>query len=186
MAELSNPLLQQAQDKVEAGLTPQNRADYTKIVVAGLHIALDKGPDGILASIGKSKDPITDAAKGAISLVMIMRKEAKGVMPPKAMVPAALTLMLKALDFVDRSKIAKVGQPELVRAMHVFTDFVLARFGISKAGLQNAAVRVHQITQDPTAMAKLNMKAGFTRHPMAASPTPLPPGPGGLINGPAS
>jgi precorrin isomerase len=94
--------------------------------------------------------------------------------------------MLKALDFVDRSKIAKVGQPELVRAMHVFTDFVLARFGISKAGLQNAAVRVHQITQDPTAMAKLNMKAGFTRHPMAASPTPLPPGPGGLINGPAS
>jgi hypothetical protein len=35
-------------------------------------------------------------------------------------------------------------------------------------------------------MAAINLKAGFTRHPDAATPTPLPPGPGGLINGPAA
>jgi hypothetical protein len=185
MTELSNPLLQATEAKIEGNLTPENRANYLKIVVAGLHIGLDKGQDGLLASLAKSKDPIADAAKGAVSLVIIMRKQAHGVMPMKAAVPAALTLMLKALDFVDRSKIAQVGNPELVRATHIFTDTMFARMGISKAGLQNAATRVHAITQDPVSMAKINLKAGFTRHPDAATPTPLPPGPGGLINGPA-
>ncbi len=115
--------------------------------------------------------------------MIILRKQARGVMPVKAMVPAAMTLMLKALDFVDRSKIVAVGQPELVRATHIFTDTMFARLGITKAGLANATQRVHAITQDPQAMAAINLKAGLTRHPMAATPTPLPPGPGGLING---
>lgn len=186
MAELNNPLLQQAEDKIEAGLTPENAANYQKIVVAGLHVGLDKGADGLMAQLARSKDPIADAAKGAVSVVLILRKEAKGVMPVKALVPAAMTLMLRALDFIDRAKIAPVGQPELVRATHIFGDFMFARFGISKAGLANAAQKVHAITQDPVAMTKIQMKAGFLRHPDAATPTPLPPGPRGLINGGAA
>lgn len=182
--ELSNQLLQQAEEKVESGLTPDNRGNYLKIVVAGQHVALDKGPNGILASLAKSQDPISDAAKGAVSLVLILRKQAHGVMPLKAMVPAAMTLMLKALDFADRSKIVKVGNPELVRATHIFTDTIFARFGITKAGLANAASKVHALTQSPEAMAKISLKAGLTRHPDAAVPTPLPAGQvGGLING---
>jgi len=186
MSELSSPLLQQTQDQVESGLVPENRQNYTKIVVAGMHLALDKGPNGLMASLAKSRDPVADAAKGAVSLMVIMRKQAHGIMPMKAAVPAALTLMLKGLDFIDRSKIAPVGQPELVRATHIFADFLFARFGITKAGLANAAVKVHAITRDPQAMAAINLKAGFTRHPDAATPTPLPPGPGGLIYGPAA
>lgn len=182
-SELSNPLLQQAEDKVESGLTPDNRANYMKVVVAGMHVALDKGPDSLLASLAQSKDPVADAAKGAISLVLILRKQAHGVMPLKAMVPAAMTLMLKALDFADRSKIAQIGEPELVRATHIFTDTMFARFGITKAGLANAASKVHGLTQDPQAMAAINLKAGLTRHPDAATPTPLPGGAPGLING---
>ena len=178
VGEMSNQLLQQTENKVESGLTPENRANYIKIVVAGMHVGLDKGPQGLLGSLQNSKDPIGDAAKGAVSLVIILRQQAKGVMPLKAMVPAAMTLMLKALDFVDRSKIAQVGTPELVRATKIFTDTMFARMGISKQGLQNATNKVHQITQDPDAMAKINLKAGFTRHPMAATPTPLP----GLID----
>lgn len=184
--ELGNPLLQQAEEKVESGLLPETRANYDKIVVAGMHVALENGPQGIMASLAKSKDPVADAAMGAVSLVVILRRQAHGVMPLKAMVPAAMTLLLKALDFADRSKIVAVGQPELVRATHIFGDTMLARMGITKAGLANAAQRVHAITQDPDAMAKINLKAGITRHPMAATPTPLPPGSGGMINGGAA
>jgi hypothetical protein len=178
-SQLNDPLLQQVEDKIEAGLTAANRADYSKIVVAGLHIALANGPAGFMAKLAKQPDPVADAAKGAVSLVILMRHQAKGIMPVKAMIPAAMTLMLHALDFIDRSKIAPVGQPDLVRATHIFTDFLFARFGISKAGLQNAMQKVHQITQDPSAVEKMKMKAGFTKHPDAATPTPLPPGPPG-------
>ena len=177
MTELNNPLLQQAETQVESQLTPDNRANYLKIVVAGLHAALNGGPNGILASLKQSQDPISDAAKGAVSLTLILRKEARGVMPLKAMVPAAMTLMLKALDFADRAGIVKIGQPELVRATHIFTDFLFDRMGITKQGLANAAQKVHALTQDPAAMAKINVKAGLAPHPGAA------PFGRGLING---
>ncbi len=88
-------------------------------------------------------------------------------MPLKALVPAAMTLMLKALDFADRSGIAKIGQTELVRATHIFTDTIFARFGITKQGLANAGQKVQALTQDPQAMAAMSMKAGITRHPNA-------------------
>lgn len=179
--QVSNPLLQQAEEKIETGLAPETAQNVAKIVVAGMHAALDKGPNSILAQLKQSPDPISDAAKGAVSLVMILRKEARGVMPLKALVPAAMILLIKALNFADRAGIVKVGQPELVRATHIFTDTIFARLGITKQGLQNAATRVHAITQDPASMAAINLKAGITRHPMAAVPTPLP-GDTGMIN----
>jgi hypothetical protein len=172
--ELSNPMLQQIQDQIERNLAvdPANKQAFLKIVVAGQHFGLDKGAQGLLAQLHNSRDPIADAAKGAVSLALIMRKEAKSVMPLKAMVPAAAVLMLKALDFLDRSRVVKIGVPELTRASEIFGDFVLARFGISKQGLQHAAQKVHQIVSDPESMVKLQMKAGLLRHPDAATPTP--------------
>lgn len=172
MSEMNNPLLEQAEQKVESQLEEENRANYLKIVVAGMHAALDGGPNSILASIKQSKDPISDCAKGAVSLVLILRKQAHGIMPLKAMVPAAMTLMLKALDFADRSGVVKVGRPELIKATKIFTDTIFARFGISKDQIAKAGEKVDAITRDPSAMSKINLKAGVTRDPSL----PLPPG----------
>jgi hypothetical protein len=172
--ELSNPLLQQIQTQIERNLSvdPANKHAFLKIVVAGQHLGVDKGAQGLLAQLLQSRDPITDAAKGAVSLALIMRREANGVMPLKALVPAAAVLMLKALDFLDLTGTVKIGQAELTRASETFGDFVLARFGISKQGLQHAAQKVHQIVSDPESMVRLNLKAGLLRHPNAATPTP--------------
>ena len=188
-SQLSNPLLAQIETEIEQNLTPQTRADYDKIVVAGMHLGMPH-----LADLAKAPDPIAGAAKGAVGLVMIMRRETmapgKVPMPMKAAVPAAMTLMLHALDFVGRSKIAPVGQPELDRATHIFTDFMFARMGITKAGLANAAQKVHGLTRDPQAMQAMQMKAGLLKHPMAPTPTPLPPagppGRAGLMNSTAT
>lgn len=187
--ELNNPLLQQAQDQLEAALTPENRADYEKVVAAGMHVALDKGLNGLLSKLAQAPDPIKAAAQGAVGLVLILEKEAAGkgqVMPRMALVPAAATLLFKALDFLDRSKIVAIREPEMVRAAHIFTDFMFARSNITKQGLAKAGERVHALTQDPDAMQKINFKAGVLRHPMSATPTPLPPGPAaagaGLLN----
>ena len=98
---LSNNILQAAEKKLESQLTPENHQDYLKVVVAGLKVALQKGPDSAMAALRNSKDPINDCAIGAINLCLLMRKQSRGTMPVKAMVPAAMTLMLHALDFVD-------------------------------------------------------------------------------------
>src|SRR5579863_6756981 len=82
---LHNPLLAAAEQKLEAGLSPDNRENYMKVVVAGMAGALAKGPDGILAKLLKNPDPIKAAAQGAVALVLILRRDTKkGVMPIKA------------------------------------------------------------------------------------------------------
>jgi hypothetical protein len=184
--DLTNPLLQQAEQQLESKLAPDNKPVYMKIVVAGLHIALANGPDGFMGKLRNSRDPVSDCARGAASLVLIMRKEAKGVMPMKAGIPAGMTLLFHGLDFIDRAKIAKVAEPEIDRAATIFTNFLFHKLGITPDMLHSMTGKVSAITRDPTSMAAINMKAGLTRHPNAATPTPLPGGPpggGGMING---
>ena len=171
---LENPLLEQTENGIEAKLTPSNRADYQKVVVAGLRIALANGPNSFMAKLHASHDPIGDCAKGSVALLFIMQQHAKGVMPMQAGIPAALTLMLHGLDFVDHAGIVKIAEPELVRATTQFTNQLFWRLGITPAMLQHATKRVHTIVQDPDAMAKINLKAGLTKHPMAAEPTQIP------------
>lgn len=173
---LQNRILEAAEQKIESQLTPENRANYMRIVVAGMKVALDKGPNGILAQLKDSKNPISDCVNGAINLCLLMRKQSRGTMPPQAMIPAAMTLMLKALDFADRAGIVKIGNDELVQATRLFTDTIFKRFGISKQMIYTATQKVHAITQDPAQMEKLKMKAGFTKHPLAPEPTALPEG----------
>lgn len=171
---LHNQILEAAEQKIESQLTPPNRANYIKVVTAGMHLALAKGPDGILGSLRNSKNPISDCAVGAVNLCLLMRKQSRGTMPLKSMVPAAMTLMLQALDFADKSGIVKVGTAELVQATHIFTNHLFKQFGITPKMLQTAAVNVHAITQDPAKMEAINRKAGIAKDPRAIASAPAP------------
>jgi hypothetical protein len=156
---IENNLLKAAEKKIEDQLTGPNRANYLKIVTAGMALALDKGPDGILGQLRNSEDPVRDSAIGAINLCLTMRQQSRGTMPMKAMVPAAMTLMLMALDFADKAGIAKVGRDELVQASHVFTNHLFEIMGVTPDMLRGAAEKVNAITQDPQKMAAINQKA---------------------------
>lgn len=184
---LGNPLLQQTEDDIEAKLKPENRANYMKIVVAGMHIALANGPNGFAGKLRTSRDPIGDCARGAVDLLFIMRKESKGVMPMQAGIPAAMTLMLHGLDLIDRAKIAKVDANVLAQATQIFGNALLHKSGITPQMLQTATQNVHGIMQDPAKMALINQKAGVTKHPdLNVTPTPVPgqrPGGQGVVPG---
>jgi hypothetical protein len=169
---LNNRILAAAEQKVEIQLTPQNRAHYLKVVNAGMQAALAKGPNGILASLLKSKDPIHDSVVGAINLCLLLRKQSRDTMPLKAMVPAAMTLMLKALDFAEKNGMVKIGTAELVQASHLFADTMFQRMGVSPQMLKTAASRVHTITQDPAQLEQIKREAGEVKHPLASDPTP--------------
>lgn len=164
---VQNNILAAAEQKIESQLTAQNRANYMKIVVGGMKVALAKGPQGILGSLKQSKNPINDCAVGAVNLCLLMRKQARGTMPMKAMVPAGMTLMIHALDFADKTGIAKVGTQELVQATHIFTNHLFKQLGITPKAIHTAANNIHGIMQDPAKMAAINQKAGFTKHPNA-------------------
>lgn len=170
-------LLKAAQDRIESQLTPKTRADYEKVVVAGLKVGLDGGPDSIIASVRNSKDPVRDCAIGAANLVLILRRQSRDTMPPQALVPGATTLMLQALDFAERLGLVKVSPRELARATHILGNYIMRVFGVTAANFEAAATKVQGIMQDPTSMEVLARRAGVVKSPQAGTPT-LP----GIIN----
>lgn len=168
---LDNKILQATEAKMESALMPAVRGDYMKIVVAGGEAALHGGPNGLLARLRQSRDPVASCATGALNLVFLLRMQAKGTMPLQAMIPAAMTLMLQALDFADRMGIAKVGIGEVDRASHVFTNHLYKLLGVTPQRLSAMAAAVHGVMQDPTKMELIKRRAGVVKDPRASEPT---------------
>lgn len=173
-APMGGNVLQAAEAKIESQLTPQTHADYMRVVTAGMKLALDKGPNGILAGLAKSQDPLGDCAKGAAGLVVVMYKQSRRTMPVKALIPAAQTLMIKALQFADRTGVIKVGSPELVQATRDLMNILLKQMGITPQMMQTAAGKVHALTKDPVAVEKIKRAAGVVKDPRASTPTLVP------------
>ena len=171
---LDNSVLEAAEQKIESNLLPATRANYMKVVVAGMKTAMAKGPDSILASLRQSKDPVNDCAKGAVNLAFLMRKQTRGTMPIQALVPAAMTLMLHALDFVDKSGMQKIGATELTEATHTFANIMFRNLGITAPMLAKAHETVARAIQDPAHLEAMKQKAGLVKSPNASTPTAVP------------
>jgi hypothetical protein len=172
--ELRNRLLEQIATKVEESLTPENRADYDKIVVAGMRYGLEGGPNSVMAQVRTSQDPVKDCALGAVNTVKFLAMQSQGTMPERAMIPASLTLMLLALDFVDRAGIATVGQEEVVRATKLWGNYMFAAQGVTPEKLRRAASQVYGVTQDKGQLEAVKLRAGLVKDPRASTPTELP------------
>lgn len=170
----SNNLLKAAEDKIESNLLPENKVNYQKLVVAGLKVALANGPQSYMAQLKNSKDPLSDAATGAVNLVFMLNKQARGTAPIQAMVPAAMTLMLHALDFIDRTGMMTVGQKELGDASKKFADVVFRNMNITPQMLKKASESVHNVAKDPAHLEAMKRKAGLVRAPGASVPTDVP------------
>lgn len=170
----SNKLLQAMEDKIESNLLPENRVNYQKLVVAGLKVALAKGPQGYMAQLKDSKDPLSDAATGAVNLVFMLNKQARGTAPIQAMVPAAATLMFHALDFIERTGMMPISQKEITVASKKFADVVFKNMSITPQMLKKAGESVEAAAKDPGHMEAMKRKAGLVRAPGASVPTELP------------
>lgn len=171
---LDNKILEAAEQKIEASLLPAVLQPYQQIVVAGMRLAMHGGPNSIVAKLKQSQDPLKSCAEGAVNIVMLLEKQARGTMPKNAMIPAAMTLMLQALDFADKTGVLKVGVPELVKATHIFTNHLFKAFRITPQMLHTAAAKVHGVMQDPTKMELISRRAGVVKDPRASQPTEAP------------
>lgn len=187
-----NPMLAQIERKVEGTLTPQNRPDYMKIVVAGMKTAMAPGKNGgpsIAEQLHQSQNPVDDAAKGAVNLVALMARQSRGKMPERAFIPAAITLMLNALDFLDRTGVIKVDESVVDRATRLITDHLFQIFGVDQAKLQQMADKSHGVTNNPQSVESLSAHAkgmvergGAAPPQQQAAPVAIPAGPPGLMN----
>lgn len=167
---LKNQLLRDLEQQIEATLTPENRENYMKIVVRGLQIGLRNGPKGLLATLGDSRDPVSDCALGAVNLVQLLRLDSQGTMPVQAMAPAAFTLMLNALDFAESAGLVDVDNETIVRATHLYTNTIFKVLGVTSGMLTKGAAAVQGVADNPGQMEMIKRRAGLVRDPQASTP----------------
>lgn len=169
-----NTVLKAAEEKLESKLTPELKPIYAKIVVAGLKAGLEGGENSILAHLKDSKDPISDAGKGAAAVLLILRKNSRDTMPLHAMIPAGATLMFHALDFIQKAGIADVGTEEITIASKAYADTIFKSLGVTPQMLAKGNEAVEKATKDPAMMEKMKRKAGLVKAPGTSSPTEVP------------
>lgn len=168
-----NEILASAEKKIESELLPDVRENYLKIVVAGMKAGVHGGLSSILASLEDSEDPVKDCAVGSVNLVLLLRRQSRGTMPVNALVPAAMTLMIRSLDFAHESGIVEVGREELVSATKTFTNQLFRSFNMNTSMLNSMAGKVTGVLGDPAKLERVNRKAGVVKDPRASTPTDM-------------
>ncbi len=160
-ATAMNPLLQQAEVKVEAAVKPEMKNAYNRIVAAGMKAAYDKTSHAsMMQSLANSKDPIHDVAVGAVGLMMILYKESHNTMPPAAMPQAGMTLLLNGLDYLEKIGKIKVDAGMIDQATKIFLGTIMPKLGLTPDVMAKANQRVNAAKNDPAIMSKINSQVG--------------------------
>ena len=179
MSVMENQLLKGLEADLERHLLPKTRADYEKVVVAGMRVALNaipgSGQKSLLGRLNESKDVVQSCSVGAGAVVLFLFQESKFRMPGNVIPFAAQTLFYKALDTAEKAGILKVTTKEVDRGTYLLADYMLAKIHISPEKFKMLTQRVHDITNDPTQMEALSRRSGISKDAMASTPS-------GIIN----
>lgn len=172
-----NTLVKQVEQQIEQRLKAGVRESYMKIVIAGMKYALNKGDQSLFAQLHGSKNVMEDCVKGAIGIVGVLRRASKGAMPADAMIPAAMTLMLEALDYAERAGMLKVDAAMIDEATQQFLNTLLPLLGLTPQKIAQMTAQVHGVMQDPDKMAKIHGVGATPAQPGAqpAQPGAVPP-----------
>jgi hypothetical protein len=156
---LKNQLLQQAQAKIDGLVTDKER--YTKLVSAGVKTIYDKG---IFAQLSKaladSQDPVSDVAKGIVSVIHMMAQKARGTIPHEVALQAGMALLLDALDFIEQAGMVKVDGKVLDQATQEFIEAMMPSVGVPQEKMDAALASVKATMADPDRMAQYKASMG--------------------------
>ena len=151
---LKNPLLKQAQTKIESGV--QDRDAYNRIVQAGTKVIYDKATFTELSKeIRQAQDPVTEIAEGMIGILGILYKQSRKTMPIPAMVMAGMSLLLDALDFAEQAGLVKIDKAELNKATTHYLNSLLPKFGLTPDKIDATLGQLGGTIKDPAKMAQI-------------------------------
>lgn len=151
---LKNPLLKQAQTKIESGV--QDRDAYNRILQAGTKVIYDKATFTELSKgIRQAQDPVTEIAEGMIGILGILYKQSRKTMPIPAMVMAGMSLLLDALDFAEQAGLVKIDKAQLNKATAHYLNSLLPKFGLTPDKIDATLGQLGGTIKDPAKMAQI-------------------------------
>ena len=125
-------MLNKIQSQVEAKLSPGDHAAYRKIVVAGMKVMFDDATFGEVMRQFNPERPAASLANGIIGLGVLLFRKSKNTMPIAPAIAGLNTLMLHAIDFLDKAGKLR-ATPELVgEATSIYLETIMTKMGMTK------------------------------------------------------
>jgi len=156
---LKNTLLQQAQAKIEEGVTDRER--YDKLVKAGTRIIYDEATFKQLSQgITEAENPIEDVAKGMAAILNMMAHKARGTIPHDVFIQAGMALLLDALDFMEQAGLVTVTSDVLDEATREYIEALLPTVGLTPEKLGAALDSLKETMGDPQRMTAYEQSRG--------------------------
>jgi hypothetical protein len=142
-------------------LPPQDKESVERAVIAGQKLMFSPQTHKyMLESLNKEGDMAEKLSVGMMQLITLLLQKTKGNIPPNVMIPAAMILLAKACEYVDKT-------------MGGMTNAIFAE------GLKLLSAAIHIKVKEAN-----QGKQGQTGQPEQAQPAQPPQPQGGLISAP--
>ena len=117
---------------------PEFKDAYTRVVAAGMKVMFDPKTHMLAMKQfqGKSGSVGQRLGESIAGLVFVAAEKAKGALPPQVLIPAGITLLVNAADFLKKSRATPVTDQDVAEGVSVVTDHILKAFKIDPAKVQ--------------------------------------------------
>lgn len=140
---VSDPILKELRDKIEAKIPANLKDDYLRIVVAGTKIIVSEQTHQMAVkafqeALKKIGDPVKAVANSTLTLISIIYRESRGKMSFPAATPAAVVLMCHVFELAEKMGLVQIT-PEIVgQGVKLVGAGVLKLFGVTTDQLTQA------------------------------------------------
>lgn len=116
-------------EKVQEGIQipDQFKQAYERMVAAGMSVMFSKDSNkAAVDSIMRGEGPIAQRlGKSIAGLLGMIVKESNNTIPPQIIIPAGVTLLIQAADFLRKAKLADINNQVIGDAMDVMITTVM-------------------------------------------------------------
>lgn len=145
LGQASNPMLEQAEQGIQAKLPPDQQAALEKVIHAGLTILYSpKLTQQRNERIAATTDPVKDTAEGSARMMSNLFQQSGKKMPLPVIIPAAMILGFEYLDLLAKAGKADITPDLIAKASKAIGDAVLPLFGATPDKVQAAIAQSKQ------------------------------------------
>lgn len=136
----------------QSGMAPQDAMALQKILLAAQKVMYDPKIFPTFRESLEAPGPWPQKlALQASGLIKILDERSPGGIPRQLLVPAAVAILMEMVDFVQKAKMATLGQEDIKTACQVVIGSVLKEYGVldKMRGAQGAAPAPAPATPTP-------------------------------------
>lgn len=126
LGKASNPMLEQAEQVIQANLPANMQPALQQVVNAGLTVMYSaQTAQARKQAIMNTKNPVTESGEGAARLISNLFQQSNKTMPPGVILPAACIFAFEYLDFMAKAGKVTITPDIIANSTHAVIAAVL-------------------------------------------------------------